>query len=181
MKNILRKMGMTKILKINEFTAINESLANNVHVREVTGNNLSIQAAEHLFECNVTQPYKIENAVIVLPYSIENKVTVDSLSLHLTKFVKDKRGGKSSGFSIGRYFAGDYKSGESVWNEKSICVSLVGEISDREGTIATAVEIMRVYHLPRILILNETCALELTQEGGEANPLPQHRIKRIGE
>ena len=181
MRNILRKMSKTKILKINEFTAINESLANNVHVREVTGNSITIQAAEHLFECNVSQPYKIENAVIVLPYSIESKVTIDSLSLHLTKFVRDKRGGKSSGFSIGRYFVGDYKSGESVWNEKSLCVSLVGEISDREGTIATAVEIMRVYHLPRILILNETCAMELTQVVGEANPLPQHRIKRIGE
>ncbi len=173
-------MKSTKIFNSEEFSAVCRKNAKNIRVQEVTNENISVQNAEHLFECNVTQPHKIENAVIVLPYCIKCKVTVDSLSLNLTRYVNKQQAKGSSGFSIGRYFVGDYKSGESVWNEKSLCVSLVGEISDRAGTIAAAVEIMRVCHLPRILILNEVGAMEIYLETNDANPLSQYRIKRVG-
>ncbi len=173
-------MGATKILKIKEFEIINKDNSRNTHEIEVAVGDIIIQPAEHLFECNVTHS-KIENAVIVLPYSIDGKVTVESLSLHLTKYVRRKNRQGDSGFTIGRYFCGDHKSGESVWNEKSICVSLIGSISDRAGTIATAEEIIRVFNLPRILILNDVGAIEITRENNEANPFSQNRIKRIGE
>ena len=86
------------------------------------------------------------------------------------------------GFSIGNFFSGDYKSGQNIWNEKSLCVSLTGTISDRGGTIATAVEIMAKHHLPMILVLNESGILEIANTGTvELKPHPQNRIKRIGE
>lgn len=173
-------MGTTKILKIKEFEIINKDTSRNTHEIEVGVGDITIQPAEHLFECNVTHS-KIENAVIVLPYTIDGKVTVESLSLHLTKYVRRKKGQDDSGFTIGRYFCGDHKSGESVWNEKSICVSLIGAISDRAGTITTAEEIMRAFTLPKILILNEVGATEITRKTNEANPFSQNRIKRIGE
>ncbi|MBR6332806.1 MAG: hypothetical protein IKR77_00225 [Bacteroidales bacterium] len=173
-------MGTTKILKIREFEAINKNNARNIHEKEVTGGNIAIQPAEHLFECNVTHS-KIENAVIVLPYSIDGKVTVESLSLFLTKYVRRKKAQGDSGFTIGRYFLGDYESGESVWCGNSLCVSLIGAISDRAGTIDTAEEIMRAFTLPKILILNEVGATEMTRRTNEANPFSQNRIKRIGE
>lgn len=145
-------MGATKILKIKEFEIINKDNSRNTHEIEVAVGDIIIQPAEHLFECNVTHS-KIENAVIVLPYSIDGKVTVESLSLHLTKYVRRKKAHGDSGFTIGRYFLGDYESGESVWNEKSICVSLIGCISDRAGTIATAEEIMRAFNLPKMRLV----------------------------
>lgn len=175
-------MGTTKILKIREFEAINKNNASDIHLQEVAGGNITIKPTENLFECNVSLSHqKIENAVIVLPYYIDGKVTVESLSLFLTKYVRRKKAHGDSGFTIGRYFLGDYESGESVWNEKSICVSLIGCISDRAGTIATAEEIMRAFNLPKILILNEVGATEITRKTNEAKPFSQNRIKRIGE
>lgn len=181
MENILYKMTSTKILKINEFKAINKNIVSNIHVQEVTGVKIAATQTEPLYESeSFTSAMKIENNYIVLPFNPKCKITIESLTLNLTNYIQSQRIGES-GFSVGHYFTNDYKSGESIWNEKSLCVSLVGEISDRAGTIATAVEIMRMYNLPRILILTETCMMEITRDGNQVKPLPQHRIKRIGE
>lgn len=177
-------MKSTKIFKFKEFSAACEKNVRNIHVCEVSDENISIQNAEHIFECNVPQnpTYKIEDTVIALPYSIKSKVTIDSLSLSLTRFLKSQQVQGGCGFSIGHYFDGDYKSGESVWNQKSLCVSLYGDISDRARTIAVAVEIMKMYNLPRILILTETCVMEITRDGdNQVKPLPQTRIKRLDD
>lgn len=174
-------MKSTKVFKFKEFNEIREANLRNIHVQEVTGENISLQPAEPLYECNVSQSHhKIENAVIVLPYTLKGKATVDSLSLTLTRYVSKQQAQGDSGFSLGRFFVGDYRSGESIWNEKSLCVSLYGVISDRAGTIATAEEIMRIFDLPRILILNEAGALEITRDAIQSKP-QQHRIKRLGE
>lgn len=83
---------------------------------------------------------------------------------------------------MGNYFSGDYKNGNNIWNEKSLCVSLTGAVSNREGTIAVAVQIMAEQQLPVILILTETGILEITKEGtSELKPQSRNRIKRIGE
>ena len=177
-------MKSTKIFKFKEFSAACEKNVRNIHVCEVSDENISIQTAEHLFECNVPQKtsHKIENAVIALPYSIKCKVTIDSLSLSLTRFLKSQQVQGGCGFSIGHYFEGDYQSGDSVWNQRSLCVSLYGDISDRAGTVAVAVEIMRMYNLPRILLLTETCVMEITRDGdNQVKPLPQTRIKRLDD
>lgn len=181
MKNILRKMRMTKILKINEFVALNENLANNIHVQELVKENISARAAEPLYESNVPQPDKAKSAIIALPYTEDGNVTIDGLTETISQYIQSQHLSDGCGFSIGHYFAGEYKSEKSVWNEKSLCASLVGEISDRAGTIATAVQILTRHNLPRVLVLNETSALEITRYGSEVKPLPQHRIKRIGE
>lgn len=173
-------MKSTKVFKFKEFNAACEASSHSIQVQEVKKDSISIQAAEPLYECNVSQPHhKIENAVIVLPYTIKGKATVDSLSLTLTRYVSKQQAQGDSGFSLGRFFVGDYRSGESVWNEKSLCVSLYGVISDRAGTIATAEEIMRIFDLPKILILNEAGALEITRDASQSKPQP-HRIKRLG-
>lgn len=173
-------MGTTKILKIREFEAINKNNARYIHEKEVTERNIAIKPAEPLLESNVQNTDKTRSAIIVLPYCIQEPITIDSLSNTVTEYLKSQPL-KDSGFSISHYFVGDHKSGETVWNEKSLCVSLIGEVSDRSGTVATAVEIMRVHNLPRILVLDETCALEISRDGSEVKPLPQHRIQRIGE
>ena len=175
-------MKSTKVLKIKEFLAIKENLSSNIHVQEVTGVKFSATQTEPLYESeSFPSAKKKENNIIVLPDNPKCRITIDSLTLNLTKYLQSQRVGGESGFSVGHYFSDEYKSGESVYNEKSLCVSLVGEISDRAGTIATAVEIMRVYSLPRILILTETAMMEITRDGNQVKPLPQHRIKRIGE
>lgn len=177
-------MKSTKIFKFKEFSAACENNVRNIHVCELSDENISIQTAEHLFECNVPQKtsHKIENAVIALPYSLKCKITIDSLSLNLTRFLKSQQVQGECGFSLGHYFDGDYKSGDSVWNQRSLCVSLYGDISDRAGTVAVAVEIMRMYNLPRILILTETCVMEITRDGdNQVKPLPQTRIKRLDD
>lgn len=171
----------TMILKINEFVALKNCQMNNLQMRGLVGENFKTQVAEPLFESNVQNTDKTRSAIIVLPYSVQSPISIESLSNTVTQFLKSQTL-KDSGFSISHYFAGEHKSGESVWNEKSLCVSLIGEISDRAGMVAVAVEIMRVFNLPRILILDETCALEITRDGSnQVKPLPQHLIRRIGE
>lgn len=170
----------TMILKINEFVAFKDGLLNSVSLRRLVNENIQTQAAEPLYESNIHPTDKTRSAIIVLPYCIQEPITIDSLSNTVTEYLKSQPL-KDSGFSISHYFVGDHKSGETVWNEKSLCVSLIGEVSDRSGTVATAVEIMRVHNLPRILVLDETCALEISRDGSEVKPLPQHRIQRIGE
>lgn len=132
-------MKSTKVLKIKEFLAIKENLASNIHVQEVTGKTFSATQTEPLYESeSFPSAKKIENNFIVLPDNPKCRITIDSLTLNLTKYLQSQRVGGESGFSVGHYFSDEYKSGESVYNEKSLCVSLVGEISDRAGTIATA-------------------------------------------
>ncbi len=169
------------ILKINEFVAFKDGMLNSVSLRRLVNENIQTQAAEPLFESNVQNTDKTRSAIIVLPYSVQSPISIESLSNTVTEYLKSQPL-KDSGFSISHYFAGDHKSGESIWNEKSLCVSLIGEISNRAGMIAVAVEIMRVHNLPRILVLDENCALEITRDGSnQVKPLPQNRIRRIGE
>lgn len=171
-------MKTTKILKISEFAAVNGKLPKNTRIFELMKENIAIQNTEPLYESSMPITKKIENAVIALP---EGEITIESLTDTITRFLNAQQIKGDHGFTVGNYFAGDYKSGENKWNEKSLCVSLWGDISDRAGTIATAVQILSAYHLPRILVMNETSVLEITKEGNEVKPLPQNRIKRIGD
>ena len=175
-------MKKVKILKVEEFNALNENFLHNIRMQDVSGEPLLTTNTEPLFESEKAPSLqKIENAIIALPYTIEGNVTIDALTNTITQFLKNQQVKGECGYSVGHYFAGDYKSGNCVWNEKSLCVSLVGEISDRSGTIAVAIEIMRVHNLSRILIINEMSVMEITRDGSQIKPLPQNRIRRIGD
>lgn len=160
------------------FSALNGKLPKNTRIYELLKENIAVKSTEPLFESSMPVTKKIENAVIALP---EGEISLESLTDTISRFLNDQQIKGDNGFSVGNYFAGDYKSGENKWNEKSLCVSLWGEISDRAGTIATAVQILSAYHLPRILVIGDTGILEITKNGNEIKPLPQNRIKRIGD
>lgn len=172
-------MKTTKILKIKEFIALNENIVGNVHVQELMNENISARTAEPLYESNASQADKAVSAIIALPYNENGTITIDGLTETISQFIESQHLSDGCGFSIGHYFAGNYKSEKSVWNEKSLCASLVGEISERARMIATAVQILTRHNLPRILVLTETCALEITRNDSEVKPLPQHHIKRL--
>lgn len=171
-------MKISKILKVGEFSAVNGKLPKNTRIYELLKENIAVKSTEPLFESSMPVTKKIENAVIALP---EGEISLESLTDTITRFLKDQQIKGDHGFSVGNYFVGDYKSGENKWNEKSLCVSLWGDISDRAGTIATAVQILSAYHLPRILVLNETSFLEITNDSNEVKPMPQRRIKRLAD
>ena len=178
-------MKAKKIFNFEEFNTICEKNAH-IQVERVIGEKISItKTSEPIYESNnVTQKLddKIENAVIALPYSINSKITIDSLSSNIDSFLKSQQVQGDCGYSIGHYYDGDYKSEESVWNPQSLCVSLHGAISDRAGTIAVCIEILRIYKLPRILIIKETCVMEISSDGEQQiKPLPQNKIKRLNE
>ena len=155
---------MPKILKFKEFSnaKLNEKL-HNVNVRELVGENISIEYSEPLYESEQI-PTKIEPAIIALP---ENSVTTDALTDTVTRFLDCQMPQNEIGFTVGNYFRGDYgsKEAECKWSEKSLCVSLTGAISDKEGTIAVAIEILAQHTLPMILVIMETCILEITRDG----------------
>ena len=163
---------MPKILKFKEFSnaKLNEN-RHNVNMRELVGENISIEYSEPLFECEQT-PTKIEPAIIALP---ECSVTVDALTDTVTRFLNCQMPQNEIGFSVGNYFRGDYGSAEAEckWSEKSLCVSLTGAISDKEGTIAVAIEILAQHKLPMILVIMETCILEITRDGNRIKTLPK--------
>lgn len=171
-------MKTAKILKVSEFAAMGDTLSHNTRIFEIQNENIAVNNAEPLYESSMPVTKKIENAVIALP---EGEITIESLTDTITRFLNAQQIKGDHGFTVGNYFAGDYTSSGCKWNEKSLCVSLWGEISDRAGTIATAVQILSAYRLPRILVMNETSVLEITKEGNEVKPLPQNRIKRIGD
>ena len=180
MENIYVHMKTAKILKVGEFVAVNESELKNLRMCNIVNEDISVSPSEPLFESEqFPSTSQIEPAVIALPVG---NVTIESLTNTISNFLKSQRIKEKIGFSIGNFFSGDYKSGQNIWNEKSLCVSLTGTISDRGGTIATAVEIMAKHHLPMILVLNESGILEIANTGTvELKPHPQNRIKRIGE
>ena len=178
MEKIFVQMKTAKILKVGEYAAVRENLTKDTRIYEVKNEKVEITSTEPLYESSMSVTKKIENAVIALP---EGEISLESLTDTISRFLNDQQIKGDHGFSVGNYFAGDYKSGENKWNEKSLCVSLWGDISDRAGTIATAVQILSAYHLPRILVMNETSVLEITKDGNEVKPLPQNRIKRIGD
>ena len=173
-------MKTTKILKVGEYNTLCESHLKNLRVNGLVSENIAISPCEPLYESEqYPATTQIEPAVIALP---ECGVTIETLSDTISRFLKNQHIREDIGFSVGNYFCGDYKSGKSVWNEKSLCVSLTGAISNREGTIATAVEIMSKHNLPIILVLNDLGVREITREGtSEVKPKPQNRINRIGE
>lgn len=171
-------MKTTKILTVGEYAAVRGNLTKDTRIYEVKNENIEITSTEPLYESSMPITKKIENAVIALP---EGEISIESLTDTITRFLNDQQIKGDHGFTVGNYFAGDYTSSGCKWNEKSLCVSLWGDISDHAGTIATAVQILSAYHLPRILVMNETSVLEITKEGNEVKPLPQSRIKRIGD
>ena len=178
MENIYVQMKISKILKASEYAAVGDKLTNDTHVFEVLNENIAVKHSEPLYESSMSITKKIENAVIALP---EDTVDIESLTNTVTKFLKDQQIKGEHGFSVGNYFASDYASSGSKWNEKSLCVSLWGDVSDRAGTIAVAVECMRVHNLPRILIVADNCIMEITRDSSEIKPLPQQRIKKLGD
>lgn len=173
-------MKNVKILKVGEFVALNESKLKHLRVSNITNENIAISLTEPLYEsANFQSGEQIDPAIIALPVG---DTTIESLNNTITRFLKSQRLADEVSFTIGHFFSGDYKSGKCVWNEKSLCVSLTGEISDRAGTVATAVEIMAKENLPVILVLTESGIMEITREGtAELKPKPQSRIKRVSE
>ncbi len=173
-------MKSVKILKVSEFNTLNECKLPNLRVSNIVGENITVSPSESLFESKqATAAEQIEPAIIALP---DGNTTIESLTDTITRFLKSQRLSNEVSFTIGNFFSGDYKSGKSVWNEKSLCVSLTGEISDRAGTVAVAVEIMSKENLPVILVVSEAGVMEITRQGtAELKPKPQDRIKRIGE
>lgn len=173
-------MKSVKILKVSEFNTLNECKLPNLRVSGVANENIAVSLTEPLYEsANFQSAEQIEPAIIALP---DGNTTIESLTDTITRFLKSQRLSNEVSFTIGNFFSGDYKSGKSVWNEKSLCVSLTGEISDRAGTVAVAVEIMSKENLPVILVVSEAGVMEITRQGtAELKPKPQDRIKRIGE
>lgn len=171
-------MKTAKILKVGEFAAMGDTLSRNTRIFEIQNENIAVNNAEPIYESSMPITKKIENAVIALP---EGEISLESLTDTITRFLNAQQIKGDHGFTVGNYFAGDYTSSGCKWNEKSLCVSLWGEISDRAGTIATAVQILSAYHLPQILVIGDTGILEITKNGNEIKPLPQNRIKRIGD
>ena len=171
-------MKISKILKVGEYAAVRENLTKDTRIYEVQNENIEITSTEPLYESSMPVTKKIENAVIALP---KGEISIESLTDTITRFLNAQQIKGDHGFTVGNYFAGDYTSSGCKWNEQSLCVSLWGEISDRAGTIATAVQILSAYHLPQILVIGDTGILEITKNGNEIKPLPQNRIKRIGD
>lgn len=173
-------MKNVKILKVGEFAALNESKIKNLRVSSVVNENIAVSSSEPLYEsANCQSAEQIEPAVIALPVG---DTTIEALTDTITRFLKSQRLSSEVSFSVGNFFSGDYKSNKCIWNEKSLCVSLTGQISDRAGTVAVAVEIMSKQNLPIILVLTEAGIMEITREGtAELKPKPQSRIKRVSE
>ena len=173
-------MKTPKILKVGEYSVLCESKLKNIRVCGVVNENIAVSSCEPLYESEkYPATNQIEPAVIALPVG---NVTIEALSDTVSRFLKSQYIKADIGFSVGNYFCGDYKNGKNTWNEKSLCVSLTGEISNREGTVAVAVQIMAEHHLSVILIMTETGILEITKEGtAELKPKPQSNIRRIGE
>ena len=173
-------MKNTKILKVCEYGVLCGSEQNDFRVCGVVNENIAVSTCEPLYEREqFPASSQIEPAVIALPVG---NVTIEALSDTVSRFLESQHIKEDIGFSVGNYFSGDYKSGKSIWNEKSLCVSLTGAISDRAGTVAVAVEIMAKHNLPIILVLTEAGVMEITRDGStNLNPKPQNRIKRIGE
>lgn len=173
-------MKNVKILKVGEFVALNESKLKHLRVSNIMNENIAVSLTEPLYEsANFQSAEQIEPAVIALPVG---DTTIESLTNTITRFLKSQQLTDQVSFTIGHFFSGDYKSAKSVWNEKSLCVSLTGEISDRAGTVATAVEIMSKENLPVILVISEAGVMEITRQGTvELKTKPQDRIKRVSE
>lgn len=176
-------MKRTKILKATEFGGILRSIADNTHIVEIVDENIKTELCSPIFESNA-QPVtdKIDNAIIALPANLdENVVNVDSLTDTITNHVDHLNVEGDVGFSVGHFFAGDYTSGESVWNRESLCVSLYGAISDRKTTLYIANRIYLKHKLPSILIVGETSSIELTKNGAIITSITEKHVKRLYE
>ena len=173
-------MKTTKILSVGEYSVLCGSEMKDIRVCGVLKENIAVSPSEPLYESEqFPATNQIEPAVIALPFG---NVTIEALTDTVSRFLNKQYKKGEIGFSVGNYFSGDYKNGNNIWNEKSLCVSLTGAISNREGTIAVAVQIMAEQHLSVILIMTETGILEITRDGTtNLKPNPQSRIKRIGE
>lgn len=170
-------MKTYKILRINEFVDVCSKLPHNIRLYELHGEDIATNPTNPLYESECMPPVtrKEENAIIVLPVC---EVGVEALSDTITHFLDRQQIQGDIGFSVGNFLCGDYESGNCKWNEKSLCVSLYGAISDRAGTIAVAVQIMAHFNLPKMLIINECSIMELTEDGKQSQ-LPKQRIRRL--
>lgn len=172
-------MKKVKILKVEEFNAVKGNLLRNIQVQEVKGEAISTCISEPLYESeSLPSLNQKENAIIALP---ECEVTIEALTNTITQFLKRQSIPEEMGFTIGNFFSGDYKSGGKRWTEKSLCVKLFGGVSDKAGTIAVTIEIMQVHNLSRALIVTDINVMEITRDGSQVKPLPQNRIRRIGD
>ena len=171
-------MKTPKILKVGEYSVLCESRLKNLRVNGLVNENIAVSSCEPLYESEkYPATSQIELAVIALPVG---NVTIEALTDTVCSFLNKQYKKEDVGFSVGNYFSGNYQNGKNIWNEKSLCVSLTGEISNREGTVAVAVQIMAEHNLSIILILTETGILEITREGTTSlKPRPQNRINRI--
>ena len=60
--------------------------------------------------------------------------------------------------------------------------TLFGTVSNRERTVAVAVQIMAEHNLSIIFVITENGIMEITRDGStNLKPKTQNRIKRIGE
>lgn len=176
-------MKFAKILKVSEYDALRKSHLKHLRISGLLDENIAVSSSnESLYESegfpNATQ---IEPSIIVLP---ECNVSIEALNRTVTQFINGQKIKENVGFSVGNYFSGDYTNHQQKchWSEKCLCVALSGAISNREGAIAVAVQIMAQHKLPIILVINSTSILEITKDGNsQVKPHPQHTIKRINE
>ena len=66
-----------------------------------------------------------------------------------------------------------------MWNEASICVALVGVVSDYAGTVATATELLNVLNITRILVLTPSSVMAIERDDVAEKCQAEHRIKRL--
>ena len=173
-------MKKLKILKTAEFNEFQSVLTPSTKLIDVVGEK--IEAATDrpvLFENTEPNLEQLYPAVIALPANLDGTYTVDDIADRIQCYLDSLPIDGAVGFAIGYFFSGDYTSGESTWNEKSICVSLTGATSDYAGTIATATGLLDMLHLSRILLMTPFSVMALTKADAEKEHPSKHRIKRL--
>lgn len=166
-----------KILKFDEFIAINESHAEDVQFRQSINDILKIRKCDPLFQSENLPTNKMEDAVIALP---SGEGSVESISNTVTKYFNGQKAQKSSGYEIGKYCSGNYLSGGIQWDENSLCVSVYGALSSIKNIQAIAVELLLDLNLDRLLIFDEKSIIEVFRGNGHIYH-HHHHIRRINE
>ena len=173
-------MKKLKILKTAEFNELQSVLTPSTKLIDVVGEK--IEAATDrpaLFENTEPNLEQLYPAVIALPVNIDDTYTVDDIANRIQCYLDSLPVEGVVGFAIGNFFSGDYTSGESAWNEKSICVSLAGAVSDYAGTMATAMELLNILNIPRILMMTPSSVMAIEKDDVEEKSQARHRIKRL--
>lgn len=173
-------MKKLKILKTAEFNELQSVLTPHTKLIEIVGEKIkAVTDRPALFENTEPHLEQLYPAVLVLPANIDATYTVDGISNQLQCYLDSLPIEGDIGFSIGNFFSGDYTCGDSVWNEASICVALVGVVSDYAGTVATATELLNMLNITRILVLTPSSVMALAKDEAEKERPQKHRIKRL--